>query len=110
MEAVTALVLFDALLSKKQVTGLDLKILRRNIDQIDDKLIPLFLERLEIARQIGQYKKENDLPIYDPKREKDKLRDIAEKAGEDFSDYIKPLYATIFEISKDYQNRNNSID
>ena len=110
VEAVTALVLFDALLSKKQVTGLDLKILRRNIDQIDDKLIPLFLERLEIARQIGQYKKENDLPIYDPKREKDKLRDIAEKAGEDFSDYIKSLYTTIFEISKDYQNRNNSID
>lgn len=110
VEAVTALVLFDTLLSKKQVTGLDLKILRRNIDQIDDKLIPLFLERLEIARQIGQYKKENDLPIYDPKREKDKLRDIAEKVGEDFSDYIKSLYATIFEISKDYQNRNNSID
>ena len=110
VEAVTALVLFDALLSKKQVTGLDLKILRRNIDQIDDKLIPLFLERLEIARQIGQYKKENDLPIYDPKREKDKLRDIAEKVGEDFSDYIKSLYTTIFEISKDYQNRNNGID
>jgi monofunctional chorismate mutase len=110
VEAVTALVLFDAILSEKRDTPADLMLLRTKIDQIDDKLTPLFLERLEIARQIGQYKKENDLPIYDPKREKDKLRDIAEKVGEDFSDYIKSLYATIFEISKDYQNRNNSID
>ena len=108
VEAVSAIVLFDAILSEKHDTPSDLKLLRTKIDQIDDKLIQLFVERLDIAKQIGQYKKENNLPIYDPEREKDKLRDIAEKVNEDISDLIRSLYMTIFEISKDYQNTNNS--
>lgn len=82
--------------------------LRREIDHIDDELIRLFLKRMDIARQVAEYKKENNLPIYVPAREREKLQDVAAKAGADMEDYIRSLYSLIFEISRNYQTKCNN--
>ena len=82
--------------------------LRKRIDCIDDELVHLFVERMEIARQVAQYKKENNLPIYAPAREREKLKDVANKAGEEMDDYIRSLYSMIFEISRSYQSKCNN--
>ena len=41
---------------------MELKELRTEIDKIDDELVRLFGARMEVAAQIADYKKENDLP------------------------------------------------
>ena len=82
--------------------------LREKIDQIDDELVRLFVERIDVAKQIAEYKKENNLPIYVPAREREKLRDVASKAGNEMDDYIRSLYSMIFEISRSYQSKCNN--
>ena len=44
--------------------------IRIAINRIDNDLLRLFNERAALALQIGHIKKELDLPIYDPRREK----------------------------------------
>ena len=82
--------------------------LREKIDSIDDELVRLFVERMEVAKEVAQYKKENNLPIYVPAREREKLQDVAKKAGQDMDDYIRSLYSMIFEISRSYQSKCNN--
>jgi chorismate mutase len=49
---------------------LDIDKLRERINQLDDQLLCIFNERAALAVQIGEIKKELNLAIYDPKREK----------------------------------------
>ena len=57
---------------------MDLKELRDQIDAIDDQLVELFGKRMDIAAAIGDYKKTNNLPVFVPAREREKLKDVAE--------------------------------
>ena len=84
---------------------MELKDLRNEIDRIDDELIKLFVRRMETAAKIAQYKKENNLPILVPAREREKLADVAEKAGPDMAEYTKTLYALLFELSRAHQSK-----
>lgn len=83
---------------------MDLTQLRGRIDAIDDELIRLFCQRMEVAAQIADYKKEHGLPILVPAREAEKLLDVAEKAGPEMADYTKELYTTLFRLSREYQS------
>ncbi|MFO7765529.1 MAG: chorismate mutase [Pelovirga sp.] len=49
---------------------MDIDKLRQHINQLDDELLRIFNERAALAVKIGEAKKELDLPIYDPRREK----------------------------------------
>lgn len=44
--------------------------LRREIDRLDRELLRIFNERANLALHIGEIKKERQLPVYDPEREK----------------------------------------
>ena len=87
---------------------MDIQELRREIDGIDAQLLPLFCQRMEIAAQVADYKKENGLPIFVPGREREILDRVAGQAGEDMADYAKILYNTLFELSRAYQGSRNS--
>ena len=50
---------------------LDLGEIRKRIDQIDRKLVELIEERLEIVKEVALYKKENNMKIFDRKREEE---------------------------------------
>ena len=86
---------------------MDLHQLRLEIDKIDDQLVKLFGARMEVAAQIADYKKENGLPILVPAREREKLQDVAQKAGDDMANYTRVLYSMLFELSRSYQSKRN---
>lgn len=44
--------------------------IRQEIDRLDDELLQIFNRRAGLALKIGELKKELNLPIYDPSREK----------------------------------------
>ena len=86
---------------------MELKDLRSEIDAIDDELVRLFGKRMDVAARIAEYKKENTMPIFVPAREREKLKDVAEKAGPEMANYTRVLYSMLFELSRSYQSKQN---
>ena len=84
---------------------MELKDLRSEIDKIDDELVKLFAQRMDVSAQIAGYKKEKSLPIFVPAREREKLADVAEKAGPDMANYTRVLYSMLFELSRSHQSK-----
>ncbi len=87
---------------------MDLKELREEINDIDSDLVKLFTKRMDIAAQVADYKKENNLPIYVPAREREILQDVAEQAGPEMANYTRVLYSMLFELSRSYQRKRNT--
>lgn len=86
---------------------MDLNELRVEIDKIDRSLIELVSKRMDIAGEIAEYKKKNGLPILDSKREREKLVEISDMAGDKMKEYMRVLYSLIFELSRSYQSSLN---
>ena len=51
------------------MSNLDLKRLRTELDKIDDSMLELLSNRFDISLQIAEVKKENELQVFQPKRE-----------------------------------------
>jgi chorismate mutase len=49
---------------------MDIAAWRRKIDEIDRKLVELLNQRAQAAHEIGCLKRNTDMPIYEPDREK----------------------------------------
>ena len=47
----------------------DLKKIREKITDIDNRMAGLFEARMQQVAKVAEYKRQNGLPIYDPKRE-----------------------------------------
>lgn len=75
---------------------------RMKIDGIDDELLRLFLQRMELAEKVAEYKDKNRLPIMNKQREREILARICEKAG-DRERYAYHLFSTLFELSRSRQ-------
>ena len=88
---------------------MDIQDLRKEIDDIDDELVRLFVKRMNVSAQVADYKKEHGLPILVPAREREILRDVSQKAGEEMGNYTRVLYSMIFELSRSYQSKRNDI-
>ncbi len=87
---------------------MDLTELRQQIDGIDQELVRLFAQRMEVAAQIGDYKKEHGLPIFVPAREREKLKSVAELAPAELKNDTMALYSILFELSRSYQKKKNN--
>ena len=84
---------------------MNLQELRKEIDAIDTQLVSLFSRRMEISSDVARYKAENNLPVYDPARERQKLADIGSKLPDDLKEYGYTLYSLLFELSRSRQSR-----
>lgn len=84
---------------------MDLEVLRRQIDEIDEKIVTLYKERMETSAAIAECKRGNALPVYDPSRERKLLYSVSEMAGEEFEAGVRVLFSVLMELSKSYQNR-----
>ena len=82
--------------------------LRIEIDEIDKNLVDLFVKRMNVSAKIADFKKENNLPIYVPSRERAKLQEVASLAGAGMDNYARVLYSMLFELSRSYQNKRNN--
>ncbi|MEA4815258.1 MAG: prephenate dehydratase domain-containing protein [Lachnospiraceae bacterium] len=87
---------------------MDLKDMRNAIDEIDGKIIRLISQRMDIAKDIARYKAENNLPIPDPERERQKLAELAKEAGEELSLATDAIFSLIFDLSRSLQNNITS--
>lgn len=90
--------------AKAMVMNMDLSDFRRRLDEIDSDLVALFLERMAVSREIGEYKRENGLAVRDASREEQiikKNRAAASSARD--ADALEALYKLIFELSRTVQ-------
>jgi chorismate mutase len=77
---------------------------REQINKIDEKIMQLLINRFLIVKEIGQYKKQHNLPILDNTREQkiySKIEDFY--LLEDNRDYLKKIYTEIMSQSKNIQ-------
>ena len=87
---------------------MELNELRNEINQIDEELLNLFLRRMDVAEQVADYKRANNLPIYQPQREREILKKVADQAGPEKSGYARVLFSMLLELSKSSQNKRNN--
>ena len=84
---------------------------RDKIDAIDGEIVRLLAERFDIAKEVAEYKKSNNLPIFQADREAEILRRISEQlSGENrrYREYILDLYKIILDKSKIVQKEENN--
>lgn len=82
----------------------DIKELRNKIDEIDKAIAELFEKRMQLAKEIGEYKKANSLPILDSKREEEVIsKNLAYIKDESLKAYYEELLKEIMNLSKRYQ-------
>jgi len=79
-----------------------LSFLRYQIDELDSKILKLFLKRISICRKIAEFKKSNHIPIENSSRENEILKTVKLFSGEDFI-YSEELFKKIFSICKKAQ-------
>jgi len=86
---------------RDNVTDTELVELRRQIDQTDDELMSLIQRRMEIAREIGEFKKAHSMTVVQPGRYESLMtRRVAEAESHGLSpDFVKALLAVIHEES-----------
>lgn len=77
---------------------------RKEIDQIDSQLLPLFLQRMQCSERVAALKKEAGAPVLNAKREQEILDGIRAKGGE-FGAEAVALYASIMAASRARQHR-----
>ncbi|MDR0287563.1 MAG: chorismate mutase [Clostridiales bacterium] len=78
--------------------------LRNDIDKIDDEFLNLLMSRLKISGRIALQKKEDNLPVFNPARERDILYRMCSESDESMESFVKIFYNTLFDISRTYQN------
>ncbi|MBR6633138.1 MAG: chorismate mutase [Clostridia bacterium] len=81
---------------------MDIKDTRARIDEVNNKILELFLERMDLSTEVVKYKMEHGLPIVNKEREREILRDVKAKAGER-EEYAYQLFVKLMELSKAYQ-------
>ena len=84
---------------------MDLNELRNKIDSIDTELVKLFKERMETAAEVGRFKQENGVPVFNRQREREIINKVTDSVPEELQSYTKTLYQTLFELSRSYQKK-----
>ncbi len=83
----------------------NLAMLRRQIDELDNNLLELLAKRMRVSSEIGQYKKEHNMPILQAQRYDEILKNRisqAEQMGMD-GEFMKTVLVAIHEESVRHQ-------
>ena len=84
---------------------IELELMRIKIDEIDDKLLVLFKERLEVSKKIGLLKKKYNIKIFDPQREQEIIDNYTQNVSDDEKKYIEKFLTNLMDISKEVQTK-----
>lgn len=79
----------------------DLNSLREQIDQVDNRLLDLIAERLILVKKVGDIKKKLGRKVRDPKREQERLENLAFRAASQgiSKDIVTKVWRTFFKIA-----------
>ncbi|MDR3354970.1 MAG: chorismate mutase [Synergistaceae bacterium] len=81
----------------------ELSALRKKIDEIDGKLIPLFQERMNAALKAGDLKVRENMPIQDAAREQEVVNRAVSLAREDLKSEVTLLMRSVIALSREYE-------
>ncbi len=78
---------------------------RKKIDELDQELVRLITERLEVATEIGFYKKEKGMKILDRSREEEVIqKNLGRVTNKTFAPYVESLLEKLMSVSRDAQS------
>jgi chorismate mutase len=85
----------------------ELKLLRKQIDALDDELLEVLAKRIAIVRKIGVLKKTHDIEPLAEQRWRDVLKDKITKAPQLYlsENFITKLYNLIHEYAIEIQKK-----
>lgn len=74
---------------------------RNKIDEIDKQITNLFEQRMDIVMKVGEYKKENNLPIFNKNREAEVIKkNIGYLKNSKYAEGLKDFFQNIMNIAK----------
>lgn len=77
---------------------------RRNIDRIDVQVLALLNERARVVEIIGAVKREQSLPVYEPKREDEVYKNVLENNhGPLTSDAVRRIFERVIDEMRTLQ-------
>lgn len=83
---------------------MDLLELRGQLDQIDEKIVQLYEERMEICSQVADYKISTGKKVLDKAREEEKLSKVRSMAHSEFNAHgVQELFEQIMAMSRKLQ-------
>ncbi len=82
----------------------DLLILRDQIDTIDKQIVELYEKRMEVCKEVAEYKIETGKKVFDKVREAEKIEKVKSIASTEFNKYaVQELFEQIMSISRKMQ-------
>ena len=86
-----------------------LETFRREIDSIDAQIFDLFEQRIAVAKQIGAYKKEQDLAVLDSSREDAKRDQVKASISNELEPYALELLEVLMNAAKAVQETSREL-
>ena len=84
----------------------DLDELRKVIDECDREIVAAIEKRFNTVKEVIAYKKEHNLEIFQPKREKEVLEKVESYLNnKEFSLEVKSIFIKIMSLSKEIQEK-----
>lgn len=79
----------------------ELDALRIAIDTVDRSILELVAERVRLVLRVGDYKRQNGLPVYDPERERSLLDRLASGAPQPLDgDTVRRVFERLIDESR----------
>ena len=85
----------------------ELDALRRAIDAIDQEILELVAKRVRLVLQVGDYKRKNALPVYDPSRERALLERLSSAAPAPLdADTVRRIFERLVDESRRIEQKH----
>ena len=81
---------------------MDINEIRNRIDEVDERLLKAFIERMRLSEEVAEYKQQNSLPLENSAREQAVLQKVQDNSGE-YQQYAQEFFNTLIKLSKDRQ-------
>jgi len=87
----------------------ELAVLREKISGIDRRIVPLFLERMLLAQEVGEVKARHNIPVLNPEREREVVEQALSLADESLQEETAELMRTIIALSRGRQQKQHAL-
>ena len=80
---------------------------RKRIDELDDKIVDLLVERIGIIHEVAEVKGANDIPAVLPDRVNEVINRCSDRAGSKKidADFVRGLYTDIVRFSCNLESK-----
>ncbi len=86
---------------------MDLELIRKQIDQVDQELVSLLEKRMALVEQVVAFKKTSGKAVFDSKREEAIFKKVRSLIKNDqYQESIVSIFSDILKHSRQYQDKN----